>query len=277
MLIDTHTHLYWDEYKPDLDQIVQRSLDAKVSTVICIGVDINSSQQAADFHHPLLTTYSTIGIHPHEAQKYQDPSLLAKDLAELEKIYHQNPQKIIAVGECGLDYFFQSNDMHPNDLPPETQKDLQRTLLLSQLTLAQKLDLPIIIHCRDDRSKNPENIECWNEILEIVKDWRGILHCYSGMGEITEKASKLNFLISFAGNITYPKNDYLRAAAKQLPLDKIVLETDCPFLSPQSRRGERNEPSAVNEIAQCIADVKTLSLAEIAHQTTQNAKSLFKI
>ena len=142
----------------------------------------------------------------------------------------------------------------------------------------KKLNLPLIIHCRDDRSKDPENSEAWDDTLEILGDQSAILHCYSGLSHNTSYIlHTTNLTVSFAGNITYPKNEYLREAVKLLPLDRIVLETDSPFLAPQSKRGQRNEPSSVKEIAELIADLKGVSFEEVASQTTQNAKSVFNI
>ncbi|MDP3733437.1 MAG: TatD family hydrolase, partial [Candidatus Daviesbacteria bacterium] len=158
-------------------------------------------------------------------------------------------------GECGLDY----------KEADEKTKQLQRQLFQAQIGLAKKLNLPLIVHCR----------EAWNEVLEMTKNHFGIYHCYSGLEQTTKQILKeTDFLISFAANITYPKNDYLREAVKTIPLDRIVLETDCPFLPPQSKRGQRNEPSFMLETAQAVANIKGLSLEEIAKQTSLNAASI---
>lgn len=267
MLIDTHAHLFWDSYKNDLDQVIQRSVDAGISTIINVGVDVKLSRKAEQQtiqRSNNLTIYSSIGIHPHEAHKYSDNQKLAEDIAALEKIYHENPEKVIGVGECGLDYLFDSS------------KQLQHKLFKAQIDLAKKLNLPLLIHCRDDRSVNFQNTECWDEVIKLTKDYKGIYHCYSGLLPTTSYILKTtNFLVSFAGNLTYPKNDYLKEAVKILPLERIVLETDCPFLPPQSIRGKRNEPSSVREIAQCIAEIKNEPLEKVAEITTQNVKRLF--
>lgn len=157
-------------------------------------------------------------------------------------------------------------------------KDLQRKLFQAQIDLAKKLNLPLVVHCRDDRSKDPQNSETWDEVLNMVGEHPTILHCYSGLLHTTNYLLRTtNLFISFAANITYPKNEYLREAAKIIPLNKILLETDSPFLAPQSKRGQRNEPSAVKEIAELIADLKGISVEEVADQTTQNAKKIFNI
>lgn len=291
MLADTHAHLYWESFEEDFDEIIQRAKEATLGLIINVGVDIEKSQKALEMVEgklgdiPGLETYSTIGIHPHEAIKYNSgksttPDVwIHNDMSRLENIYLSNPKKVVGVGECGLDYFFDNNPDHsPTNLSIEEQKELQRKLLLAQKELAKKLDLPLIIHIRDDRSKDPQNSECWNEAVELLKDHYGIFHCYSGLPETTQKIlNETSFLISFAATITYPKNDYLREAAKLIPLERIVLETDCPFLPSQQNRGKRNEPSTVKEIATLIADLKEIQFEEVAIQTTENARKLFKI
>lgn len=289
MLIDTHAHLYWDSFKQDFDETIKRALDAQVTTLINVGVDVEKSQEALDQTKNTkwlagLSVYSTIGIHPHEANKYSESRQMSsdrgtniqEDIDKLEQIYLSNPEKIVAIGECGLDFYFDNNpDYNPSALSIDQQKDLQIKLFQAHIDLAKKLNLPLIVHCRDDRSKNPQNSEAWDKVLELVGDQPAILHCYSGLDHTTSHILQTsNLLVSFAATLTYPKNEYLREAVKILPLEKILLETDCPFLPPQSKRGQRNEPSAVAEIAQLIADLKGISFAEVATQTTKNA-SLF--
>ena len=288
MLIDTHAHLYWEDYKGDFDEVIQRSLDAGVTTIINVGVDVEKSEEALRLAQRIngersrtIKFYSTIGLHPHEAVKYSvDPSVsIHQDIEKLEEIYQNSSGKVIAVGECGLDYYLDRNDIHPDIVLPHDQiKNLQRQLFQAQIDLAKKLTLPLIVHCRDDRSQNPQNSEAWNEVLEMVGNHPTILHCYSGLLHTTNYIlHTTNLLVSFAATITYPKNEYLREAAKILPLEKVVLETDCPFLSPQSKRGIRNEPSSVLEIAQLIAHLKKVSLDEVANQTTHNVLSVLSL
>lgn len=264
-LVDTHAHLYWDSFKEDFDEMIQRAVDAGISTIINIGVDVEKSQEALNQVQNTkwpegLSVYSTIGIHPHEATKF-----IPENIAKLEEIYLSNPVKVIALGECGLDFLSEP-------------KDLQKKLFQAQIDLAKKLNLPLIVHCRDDRSQDLQNSEAWDEVLEMIGDQSAILHCYSGLSHNTQYVIRnTNLYVSFAANITYPKNEYLREAAKILPLDKILFETDSPFLAPQSKRGQRNEPSAVAEIARLIANLKGISFEEVAAQTTQNAKKVFDI
>lgn len=285
MLVDTHAHLYWESFQYDLDEVIQHSLDAGVTTIINVGVDVKLSKKALQqvqdklANIPNLTTYSTIGIHPHEAIKYNSDTSLQQDIDKLEEIYQNSTEKVVAVGECGLDYLFESNpEWVPASLSTEQVKILQKKLFQAQINLAKKLNFPLLIHCRDDRSKNPSNSECWDEVLKMTKDWHGVYHCYSGLTHNTKYIiHNTDFLISFAANLTYPKNDYLREAAKNIPLDRICLETDSPFLSPQSKRGMRNEPASVKEIAELISELKGLSLREVALQTTYNVKKLFDL
>jgi TatD DNase family protein len=279
MLVDTHAHLFWDSFKEDFDDVIQRSVDAGVEVVINVGVDVELSRVASQLENDKIKIYSSIAIHPEGAIRYfNNESKIEQDISELEKIYLSNPNKVIAIGECGLDFaYFKWDDYLPKDISIEQAKNLQRKLLQAQIDLAKKHNLPLLLHVRDDRSENPELIECWDEIFEMAGDHFGILHCYSGLGKTTRRAMDSNFLVSFAGNLTYKKNEYLKDAVKLLPLEKIVLETDCPFLPPQSIRGKRNEPSSVKEIAELIAEIKGVTFEEVATQTTQNFKWLFDL
>ena len=278
MLIDTHAHLFWDSYKQDFDQVLNNAEEAGVTVIINVGVDLPTSKEAAllESTNSNIQFFSSIAIHPEEAITYiNKEDQIEKDLTELEKIYHQNPQKVIAVGECGLDFAYGSWDGYlQNGITQNQMQDLQRKLLKAHIKLAKKLNLPLLLHIRDDRSQNPENTECWDEAIELTKDHFGIYHCYSGLFSTTQKLSP-NFLVSFAGNLTYKKNEYLQQAVRFLPLEKIVLETDCPFLPPQSIRGKRNEPASVREIAAFIAQIKQISEKEVENQTSKNVSNLF--
>lgn len=282
-LADTHTHLYWDSFKNDFEDTIKRAIDSGVTTIINVGVDIELSKKAADqvkntlSKIPNLKSYSTIGIHPHEATKYLTSESIVQAILQLENIYKIYGNQLVAIGECGLDFFFDNNPI-PTSLSNEEQKELQKQLFQAQINLAKKLNLPLIVHCRDDRSTDFENSEAWDEVLEMINNHPTILHCYSGLIKTTQKVLGMpNTLISFAATLTYPKNDYLRKAAKILPLEKIVLETDCPFLPPQSKRGEKNEPANILEIAQLISELRKEPLEKIAQQTTLNAEKIFNI
>jgi TatD DNase family protein len=277
-LVDTHAHIFWDSYKTDLDEVLDRCVKNGVTTIVNVGVDVSFSQKALEQISSIeqsnnqITFYSSIAIHPEEAVKYfEDEEQMEKDVEALKKIYQQSPEKVIAVGECGLDFdYFTREGYLPENISIEKAKELQIKLFQLQIDLAKKLNLPLLLHVRDNRSDNPDNSECWDLALEMTKDHYGILHCYSGLMPTTKKALASNFLVSFAGNVTYKKNEYLREAIRFLPLEKIVLETDCPFLAPQSIRGQRNEPSSVKEVAELIAELKEIPFEKVAEQTTHN-------
>lgn len=284
MLVDTHAHLFWDSYKEDIRNVVDNAVSAGVGTVINVGVDLALSRlatsQAKEISRPGFKVYSAIAIHPEEAVRYiNNEEQIGKDIEELEKIYTENPETVIAIGECGLDFaYFNKEGYLPEGATVEIAQDAQRKLFKAQIALAKKLNLPLLIHCRDDRSRDFQNTECWDEVIGLTKDWKGIYHCYSGLLPTTESVIKnTDFLVSFAGNLTYPKNDYLKEAVQILPLDRIVLETDCPFLPPQSIRGKRNEPSSVAEIARTVSEIKNTGSDRVAEQTTENFKKLFKL
>ncbi len=314
MLIDTHAHLYWDSFKDDLDQVIQRAVRAGVTTIINVGVDVETSRQAVQVSKKLALSgpvlnvaevvegFSSIGIHPEEVLKYTTHGI-HQDIEKLEQIYHSDTSRVIAVGECGLDFLFANSPWSPPSpttvIPSDSEesldsfqnksgdssalpqndkvnseliKSLQIKLFQAQIDLAKKLGLPLLVHCRDDRSKDPESAEAWTKVIEMVGNQSAILHCYSGLLQTTNSALRTtNLTFSFAGNLTYPQNNYLREAVKLIPLDRIVLETDCPFLPPQSVRGQRNEPIGVVEVAKTIAELKDVDIEVVARQTTTTA------
>lgn len=271
-LIDTHAHLYWDLFRDDLDQVIARAKDAGLTYIINIGVDVAKSQEALAQAQKLsakeLQIFSSIAIHPEEVIKYPTDESIHADVNKLEEIFRSDPKTVVAVGECGLDFL-------PQRVPNPEVKQLQCQLFQAQIDLAKKLNLPLLVHCRDDRSQDPENSEAWDTILQMVGDHPTILHCYSGLLKTTHLAlNSSNLIFSFAGNLTYPQNEYLRETVKLIPLERIVTETDCPFLPPQSKRGQRNEPANVLEILQTISQIKNLSLEETAEQIFKNINRL---
>lgn len=291
MLIDTHAHLYWESYKPDLEDVIQRSLENNVKTIINVGVDLETSKTAVEQLKTLnpLSVYASIGLHPHETDKYTTSELIEEPMNNLEKLYQENKEKVVAIGECGLDYFFRGGDSHvanaprnddprviarnesltrflPND--NEMTKQSQKNLYKAQVNLAKKLNLPVIIHCRD----------AWSEIfIDELQGIKGTFHSFTGTQEEALRVLNLGFYLSFNGIITYPKNENLRKIVKQTPLDKILTETDCPFLPPQQTRGQRNEPKFIPEIVKVIAEVKDVSFEEVASITFANAQKLFNL
>jgi TatD DNase family protein len=263
MLVDSHAHLDGKQFDADREQVIARARDAGVTTILAIGngdgpgtLDCGIRLAA---NHDFM--YATIGIHPHEAEQAKD-----SDFDELTQLA-MNP-KVIAWGEIGLDYFY---DHSP--------RDIQQQVFLKQMELAKAAKLPIIIHCRpSDGSEN-----AWEDCLRLIQDsWAatglgGILHCFTGTSEHAHRALDMNFMISFAGNVTYPKAQPIRDVAKDVPIDRMLIETDCPYLAPVPHRGKRNEPAFVRETATKIAEIRSISPEEIGLQTANNFYRFFSL
>jgi len=256
-LIDSHAHIDFPQFADDREAMLQRARDAGVGTLLAIGTGPGPEKLDAFFFNDTATTeiYTSVGIHPHEAKDVTSQHL--DELARLAK----HP-KVIAWGEIGLDYFY---DHSP--------RDVQASVFQSQMELAHATKLPIIIHCR----------EAWDDCLaQIEQHWKstglgGILHCFTGTVEHSQRGLDMGFYISFAGNSTYPKTQNLRDVAKEIPLDRMLIETDSPFLAPQPYRGKRNEPAYVAEVAKTLAAVRNLAPEEIAVATAANFRRLFHI
>jgi TatD DNase family protein len=256
-LIDSHAHIDFPQFAEDRDAMLDRARTAGVTTLLAIGTGpgpekLDSALPFAEQHDWI---YATVGIHPHEAKEVT-PSHL-DELATLAK----HP-KVIAWGEIGLDYFY---DHSP--------REVQQRLFRDQMDLAKEAKLPVVIHCRD----------AWPDCLNILEEvWRpaglgGILHCFTSTVEDARRGIEMGFLVSFAGNSTYPKTQNLRDVAKALPLEKILIETDAPYLAPQAFRGKRNEPAYVAEVARTLASVRNLSPDELAAATSENFRRLFRL
>jgi TatD DNase family protein len=261
MFVDSHAHLDGHKYHSDRNEVFARAAQAGVNTVVCIGNSdtpdgFDCAIKLAE-QHP--NVYATVGIHPHEA-KLDNDELYAK-LAQLAK-----HSKIIGWGEIGLDFHY---DHSP--------RDVQRAVFVRQMELARSLELPIIIHCRP--TDNTEN--AWQELFALLGEhWQGrtgIIHCFTGEPKHMHAAVELGFMVSFSGAVTFPKAENIRAAARECPLDRILIETDSPYLAPIPYRGQRNEPAYVVETAKKIAEVRGVSLEEIASATTANFKRFFKV
>ena len=254
-IIDSHAHLEFPQFDEDRDAMLERARAAGVETLLAIGSGtgpdrLNAAIPFAEQHDWI---YATVGIHPHEAQLATEEHF--QKLNELAK----HP-RVIAWGEIGLDYYY---DHSP--------RDVQQQVFRRQLGQARAAKLPIVIHCRD----------AWPDCLEMIeKDWRssglgGIFHCFTGTIEEAKRGLDMGFLISFAGNVTYKKMQHLRDAAKVLPLDRMLTETDSPFLPPEGRRGKRNEPANVVEVAQALGNVRDLPSDEVAAATATNFRRFF--
>ncbi|MFH1386193.1 MAG: TatD family hydrolase [bacterium] len=253
MYIDTHAHLTFPEFKPDLPEVIKRAKEAGLEAIINIALDdeaIKRSLEIAAAYPGYI--FNAAGIHPHEASTWHENDYQKfKDLS----LKHT----FVAIGEIGLDYHYKLS-------PIEEQTKVFRKFL----QLAQELDLPAIIHSR----------EAAKDTIDILKEenkgkLKGVLHCFAGDMELGKIALEMGLYISYTGNITFPKAENFRQTIKQIPLDRLLIETDCPFLAPQQYRGKRNEPAYVVKVAEKIAEIKGITLEEVAKQTTKNAKVLF--
>jgi len=265
MYTDSHAHLDGKRYDADRIEVLARAKAAGVTTILAIGNGDGPGTNTLDCAIKLAQqherVYATVGIHPHEAQ-------LAKqeNFDELERLA-RNP-KVIAWGEIGLDYFY---DHSP--------RDVQQRVFLRQMEMARSARLPIIIHCRP--SNDSEN--AWHDLLRLICENRaviglgGVLHCFTGTLEHARAALDLGFVISFAGNITYPKAQNVRDAAAMVPLDRTFVETDCPYLAPVPHRGKRNEPAYLVETARRIGELRGISAEEVGWQSSQNFLSFFQL
>jgi TatD DNase family protein len=256
-LVDSHAHIDFPQFADDREAMLQRARAAGVTALLAIGTGpgpekLDSALPYAESHDWI---YATIGVHPHEAKQVTPEHL--EQLATLAK----HP-KVLAWGEIGLDYFYDHS-------PRETQQVVFR----QQLALAREAKLPVIIHCRD----------AWADCLGLIEEvWRptglgGVLHCFTGTREEAQRGLDAGFMISFAGNSTYPKTQNIREVARDVPLESILIETDAPFLAPQGYRGKRNEPAYVAEVAHALASVRSLSTEEFAASTSANFRRFFRL
>ena len=253
-LIDSHAHLDNNRFSGDLDEVILAAHSAGVRHILSIGCDLQSSMTNAGLAARYEPLYAAVGFHPHDAT-----ALNQESLDQLRQLLQQ--PKVVAVGEIGLDYY---RNRSPHDI--------QQQAFRRQILLAKEVGKPIIIHDRDAHE----------DVLMILAEERagdvgGVLHCFSGDETMARRCLDMGFYLSFTGAITYPKNDAVRTMLRSLPLDRILLETDCPYLSPQPFRGKRNEPAYLVYTAQTLAEVKGLKLADVARITSRNCHDLFGI
>jgi len=253
MLIDSHAHLELDEFDNDHENVINRAHQEGLEAILVVGINYDDSRRAVELAHQYDMLFAAVGVHPHDVKKIQSQTY--DGLAELAQ-----EEKVVAYGEIGLDFF-------RNRSP----KDIQIRRFGEQLELAQTLNLPVIIHDR----------EAHRETTAILKNWkgekRGVIHCFSGDYAMAKQCLDLGFYISIPGTVTYPKAEELREVVKKIPLNAILVETDCPFLPPQPYRGKRNEPAYVSHVARKIAAIKDVAVADIELQTTDNARYLFSL
>jgi len=259
-IVDTHAHLDMPSFSEDRADVITRAREAGVGTIISVGVDLSSSQRAIALAETYAEVVAAVGFHPHNVASVGEPDI-AK-LAELAK----HP-RVVAIGEIGLDF-------HRNYSP----RAAQLRVFEWQLELAIKLDLPVVIHCR----------QAGGEMLPLLRDWtarhkgrggqpRGVIHCFSGDFDTAQQYLDMGFFISLGAYIGYPASSKMYGVIRNIPQDRLVVETDSPFLPPQGRRGKRNEPAYLPQVLARLAKIRQVSPEVIAIETTRNARHLFRL
>jgi TatD DNase family protein len=246
--VDTHAHLFLLESEPG--DVVQAALEAGVGTIVCVGIDPETSRRSLELADALPGVFATAGMHPHDASSFD-----RRAGAEIESLLHD--PRVVGVGECGLDFF----RLHA---PREDQEAVFRT----HIAMSREVGKPLVVHCRD----------AWESTLELL-DAEGaervVLHCFTGDADLARGFSERGYFLSFAGNLTYPKNGAIREAAAAAPLDRILVETDSPFLSPQPRRGRDNTPAFVTMTLEALAEIREVSVETVRDATAANAVRAF--
>jgi TatD DNase family protein len=258
LLIDSHAHIDLPEFNQDRDQVLARAREWGVRAVINVGLDAESSRRSLEMAKKYDGVFVAVGFHPHEAARMKEGDL--KSLADLTK-----DSLVVAIGEIGLDFY--------RNLSPRPS---QLEVFQKQLDLAGELDLPVVVHCR----------QAHEEVYDILNGWvkaapagsrRGVIHCFSGDIGMARRYIELGFYISLAGSVTYPSAGELVEVARELPLDRLLLETDAPFLAPQAHRGKRNEPAYIALTAEKVAQVRQVSTGVVADAAARNTIGLFRL
>ena len=260
MLIDTHAHLDFRQFDDDRNAVLDRAWQAGLTAVITIGIDLKTSRAAVALAEAHERVFATVGFHPHDAKTADDAALVElRDLAR--------HSRVVAIGEMGLDFY---RDRSP--------RDVQRRVFRRQLQIAAELGKPVVVHDREAHADTLEILRQWiAESQTTFSEYRGVLHCFSGNLALAQAVIELGFFIGVDGPITYRNARKLPDIVKALPLDRLLVETDAPFLTPHPHRGQRNEPAYVRLVAEKIADTKNLPLEEVAQATMANAKALFQL
>ena len=252
-VFDTHCHYDDERFDEDREEAYQRMLDAQVARCVCVGSDLPSSQRCMDFAAAHEGAFAAVGVHPHEAMDAPEDYL--DTISEMLKA-----PKVVALGEIGLDYYY--------DLSP---RDVQKRVMAEQVALAVRLDVPVIFHIRDAHGDMVDFFRAQKKLPQ------GIIHCFSGSPEIAREYVRMGFYISFAGPLTFKKAPHLQAAAQEVPMDRLLVETDSPYLSPEPKRGRRNEPAHVVYTLAKLAELRGLPVEEMAQITWENACRLYRI
>lgn len=253
MAIDTHAHIFDAQFDEDRIDVINRLIEAKIKKAVVVGFSKETNVLALNLAKEHAFLYPTAGLHPSEANEITE-----SDILDLEKFINDN--KVYAIGECGLDYYWVNDN-----------KEKQKWLFTEQIKLAIKYDLPLIIHCRDAVA----------DVYEILKEYKGklrfVMHCYSGSSEMAVEFVKLGGMISLGGPVTFKNAKAPKEVAKTVPLDRLLIETDCPYLAPHPNRGKRNEPSYVRLVLNEIATLREISADELEEVLDQNSIKFFKL
>jgi TatD DNase family protein len=255
MLIDSHAHLDMKQFDSDRDQVIERAKTAGVKHIISVGIDVKSSQNALKLTTDYLSIFATAGIHPHNADNDTKD-----DLEQIELIAQQH-DKIVAIGEIGLD-FFRNRSARQNQIELFTQ----------QLAVAISLDLPVVIHDREAHTETADILSSFKQ-----NQLHGVIHCFSGDYKLAKTFINMGYYISIPGTVTFKNAIQTQDVAKRIPLNRLLLETDAPFLTPIPYRGKRNEPSYIVHTAQKIAKLRGISFEEVSYQTSKNVCQLFNL
>jgi TatD DNase family protein len=256
MLIDSHAHIQGKEYAGETEAVIERARAAGIEQIIAVGGagDMSSNTEAVALAESFENIYATVGMHPHDAKD------VASDDLEKLKDLTRHP-KVIAVGEAGLDYYY-------NHSP----RDVQRRVFAQFIHMARETELPIVVHERDAASDGADLL-----CSEGAGKVHGVIHCFTGDYEAARAYLDLGFYLSFTGIITFKNAEALRDVVRRVPLERILVETDSPYLTPVPHRGKRNEPAYVRLVAEQVANIKEMTLEEVARVTTDNARQLFRI
>lgn len=249
-LVDTHCHIYGESYKDDLEEVLKRSQE-NLEFIVNIGYDLWSSEIAVELAGKYGFAYATVGVHPTDISGYTDE-------VEEKLIVLAKDKKVVAIGEIGLDYYWMKDE-----------KEVQKKYFRKQMDIARALKKPVVIHTRDA-------MEDTVKILNEYQDVKGILHCYPGSYE-TAKTLMDRYYFGVAGVVTFKNNVKTKEFVEKIPLEKLLIETDSPYLTPVPYRGKRNEPSYVEFVAKEIAEIKGIALEEVIRVTTENAKKIYEI
>lgn len=254
MLIDSHAHVHFKDFEGKIEDVLSRARDAGVGLIVNVGTNLASSREVVALAEKHPEIFAVVGVHPHDVAKMAE-----NDFSELKKLARH--PRVVAVGEVGLDYYYE-----------HSPREVQQERLADFVRLAREASKPLVIHCRDAFE------DCFR-IFDETKAWEvgGVFHCFTGDAKTAAFIASKGFYVSFSGIVTFKKSVALQEAAATAPVEKILVETDCPFLAPEPHRGKRNEPAYVRLVAQKIAALRSLTVEDIEAITTRNTKTVFRL